>query len=342
MNELKALSDSARFYPVCLFYGAESFLVSDYSRRLVNNANNVFGMADFNFAELEGDKVDTEQLCDLIEAMPMFADQKCILLKDYPAGSLNDDDFEMFISCIENMPDTTVLVMTYSNTTIDARTKKWSKLLETVKNKGKIAVCDTPNREELAIWIERMAKMLDASIERSSAYYLIERIGSDMRKIRTEMPKIAAYAAGEILPSHIDAVAVKQLDAGVYDMVGDIASRRFTSAYSRLDELMQMGQEPQMILGAIAGAFADIYIAKLAKRYKVSPQDVMTDFDYKQNAQFRVRNAMRDESRYSDAYLCRCIRLTDDADRKLKSFSTDEKLVLEELIASIAAGRADG
>jgi len=277
----------------------------------------------------------------MIEAVPMFAERKCILLKDFPVSSLSDDELNMLISCIENMPQSTVLILTYANMQFDKGNKKNVRLLETVKAKGKIAVCDTPNKEELSMWIMRMAKMFDASIEQDNAFYLFERIGTDMRRLRSEMPKIASYAAGEILPAHIDAIAVKQPDAGVYDMVRSISRNNFKEAYSELDELFALGLEAEFILGSIAGAYADLYIAKLAKKSGKTVKDVVLDLGYKQNSDFRVKNAMRDEARYSDRFLTECIKLIDNADKKLKSFSTDPKLVLEELIAAIAAAGAE-
>ena len=334
MRELNDLASKAPFLPFTLFYGEESFLISFYARRLCDRANETFGMADFNFCELEGDKIAVDELADVMEAMPMFAAYKCVLLKDFDFGGLNKDDADFFLRCAGEMPESTVLVMTYSNLSVDPKNKKWEPLFDLVRKRGRVAECGIPSRDELSGWIAKAAEKDNATIERNTAYYLMDRVGTDMRRLRMEIAKLAACANGEILPEHIDAIAVKLLDAKVYDMVRALSARRFPEAYRGLSDIYEMGEEPEMILGAVAGAFADIYRAKLGVRAGKTAKEIAADFKVKD---FRVTNAMRDSSRFSEAYLCRCIEVVTLADNELKKSPPDKKIVLEKMIAQIAA-----
>ena len=337
MRELNTLVQSGAFVPFTLFYGDEPFLISFYARRLCDKANETFGMADFNFTELEGDKVTVESLADVMEAMPMFAPSKCVLLKDFDFAGLNKDDADFFLRCAEEMPDTTVLVLTYSNLSVDPKSKKWEPLFDLVRRRGRLCDCCTPSRDELCVWLMKAAEREGASLDRDNACYLLDRVGTDMRRLRMEMGKLSAYADGEILPEHIDAIAVKQLDAKVYDMVRALSSRRFQESYHILAEIVEMGEEPEGILGAVGGTFADIYRAKLGNRAGKSAKEIAADFKLKD---FRVTNALRDGNRYSEAYLTRCIEIVTETDNELKKSPPDKKIVLEKMIAQIAAAGA--
>ena len=336
MRELKAVADGESFSPIYLFYGQETFLASFYSRRLCDRANERFGMADFNFCEVEGDKIGLEALADMLEAMPMFAERKCLLLKDYDFAALNKEDSAFFLSCLETMPDTTVLVMSYPNLSFGEKEKKWLPLIETVKKRGIAAECSSPTQSELTAWLCKLAQRNNASVTDDTARYLIERVGNDMRRLKAEITKLSALADGEILREHIDAVAIGQLDAKVYDMVRALSQRKFAEAHRLLDALFESGEEPEMILGAIAGSFADIYRAKLGHAAGITPGDIALDFGLK-NKEFRIRNAMKEAGRFTDAYLYRCVEIITLADNELKRSAADRKLVFEKLIARIAA-----
>jgi len=336
IRELNALINGDKLSPITLFYGEEPFLISSYSRRLCDKANEIFGMADFNFREIEGDKVSLEELADTMESLPMFAEGKCVFLKDFDFGALNKDDAEFFLRCASEMTNT-VFVMSYSNLHFDEKSKKWEPLFVFVKEHGTLAHCVTPSREELAAWLIKKAVQCNATLERDTAYYLLDRVGTDMSRLRMETEKLAACADGEILPSHIDAVAVKQLDAKVYDMVRALSSRRFKEAYMLLADIFEMGEEPELILGAVAGSFADIYRSKLGARAGKTAREMAADFKIKD---FRVTNALRDANRFSEPYLVRCIEILTQTDNELKNSSTDKKTVLEKAVAQIAAAGA--
>lgn len=335
MQELKKISDSENFAPIYVFYGDETFLSAFYSKRLCDNVNLFYGMADFNFSEFEGDKVKLETLVDTIEAMPMFAEKKCVLVKDFPVDSLNTDDLSFITDCLKNSPDTTVLVFVYHNLLPQTSGTKWSAFFEAVKtNHGVVAVCDKPSNKEMILWLRKAAELNNATLSDQSAEYILERCGTDMRVLRNEITKLSSYADGEILPEHIDAIAVKNLDANVYDMVKCVTTRRFTQAFEILSDMLDMGIEGSVILGTLSGAFADIYRAKAGKDAGKTAKEIAADFGIKR--EFRVTNAMRDASRFTDEYIYKCIEAVAAADAELKSYVIDEKLVFEKLFATIA------
>lgn len=343
MQELKRISDSKSFAPIYVFYGEETFLSAFYSKRLCDNVNETYGMADFNFSEFEGDKVKLETLVDTIEAMPMFAERKCVLIKDFPVVSLNSDDISFITDCLKNSPESTVAVFAYHNILPQKSNDKWSAFFDAITSNGGILVeCSKPSHKDMILWLRKAADMNGAMITDESAEYMLERCGTDMRVLRNEITKISAFADGEILPEHIDKIAVKNLDANVYDMVKCVTTRRFTQAFTILSDMLDMGIEGSIILGTLSGAFADIYRAKLGMDAGKSAKDIASDFGIKK--EFRVTNAMRDAARFTDAYIYKCIEAVAAADAELKSYTVDEKLVFEKLFSVIAeAGvRKDG
>lgn len=95
-----------------------------------------------------------------------------------------------------------------------------------------------------------------------------------------------------------------------------------------------------MILGALSMSFADLYRAKCAIAAGKGEQEMTEDFRYPKNRGFAVRNAFRDVRGYSLEYLRRCMRLLYEADRKLKSSRTEERLILEQMLGKMMEAAA--
>ena len=149
-----------------------------------------------------------------------------------------------------------------------------------------------------------------------------------------ELAKVCAYEQGEITKAHIDAVATKTLDAKVYALSRALLQHDFDKAYAVLDTLVQMRVEPYYILGALNGAYIDLYRAKTAMTCSGSIQPVLSAYSYK-GREFALQNAARDASRLSVPQLRKSLETLLDADRKLKSTGESGTLVIEQLLVQL-------
>lgn len=88
------------------------------------------------------------------------------------------------------------------------------------------------------------------------------------------------------------------------------------------------------ILGALASGIIDIYRAKVASRQGKGVNEVLAAFDYK-GREFRVRNAFREVSRCSTAFLRSAIQLLTETDQQLKSARISDQVLMEELLTKL-------
>ena len=339
MRELKKLSDASEFSRMYMFYGEETFLAAFYSRRLRDKINEKYGMSDFNYMEFDGERLDTDEFFAAAESVPVFAEKKCVFVKDFDFGALGAQEGKAFVDFCRECPETTVLIFTYVNLHPSSADKKWKDFFCLLGDCGVIAECPAPSRGELSAWLRQAAALNGGQLDASAAEYIIDRVGTDMRRLRGEICKMAAHSNGVISREDVDAVGIKHLDAKVYDMVKCISAGKFSEAYELLDMMLEIGEEPSMILGAVSGTFADIYRAKLGADCGLSANRIAEDFGMK-GRDFRIRNAMRYAYGFSDAYIEKCVEAIADADAQLKASGTDGRIALEKMIAAIAAAGA--
>ena len=86
-TELKKQIKEKAFAPLYFLYGEEKYLISHYAAALVDKALGK-NYSDFNFQSFDGGKATVDEIADAVQALPMFAERKCVLVKDLTGTSI--------------------------------------------------------------------------------------------------------------------------------------------------------------------------------------------------------------------------------------------------------------
>jgi DNA polymerase-3 subunit delta len=81
MKALKAALESGRLDAVYLFHGTDDFLKEEKVRALVARATDP-STRDFNLEQLRGTECDAARLSGALEALPMLAERRVVVLRD--------------------------------------------------------------------------------------------------------------------------------------------------------------------------------------------------------------------------------------------------------------------
>lgn len=321
-----------RFY---VLYGEEKYLVKHYTTQMVQKILGK-GYSDFNFQVFPSGSSDVDAIADAVEALPMLADCKCVLVYDLNVEALSASGLKKLYELLEDLPETTVFIVSQSTLEMDVKkSAKWKKFLGAAQKAGCVAELskrDTATLEkQLVGWAEKRGNTLS----RADAGWMIQLCGEDLLVLSQEMEKLCAFAKGrEITRQDIDQVVTKNLETTVFVLSKALLSGRYDQAYRQLDVLFYQREEPVAILAVLSSAYVDLYRVKVALESGVSPSQLSQCFDYK-GKEFRLRNAERDGRRLSIGQLRQSLRLLLEADIRLKSSRVDNRVVLEELIAQL-------
>jgi DNA polymerase-3 subunit delta len=332
--ELKAQIKSGEYSNVYLIYGEESYLKEHYvevlKKKIVDGA-----FADFNFHRYEGKTTNINEILQDAEMMPMMADYSFILVHDYPLDK-SSADVDSLKEFFKDVPQTCILVFWYDSIEVDTKKNSKWKTIETAFAKAGSAVnLEKRTESDLVKLIISSAKKRGSAIDNVNARYLISVVGSDIKTIFNELEKICGYVGeGEITKKDIDTLAVKCLQARVYDLSKFILQGNSDGAYNVLNVLFAQKEEPISILAVISSCYIDMYRAKCAKAANENEMTLSDYFSYK-GREFLIRNAARDCRNISFESLRKAIDILSNTDELLKSTSIDKNLLLEETVAKL-------
>ena len=333
--------------PVYFLYGRETCLSAAFLSRILEKAVPK-GTESFNLQKFDGGELDMVSLQVAAEGMPLMAGRKAVLLMNPNIEKMKKDDFEALLSMVRDPNPTTVFIVYVSD--FELNPKKMSrvkKLGDAAAKTGVVADFAPRTQSELVKLLKGRTQKAGLSLETPAASYLIERCGSSLDILTAELDKLIAYrgegSGAEISRADVELVTRKSLEASVFDLSKHLLRRDATRAFSVLEDLFALREEPLAILGALNSAFLDLYRAKAALLASKTEQVVAALYpSVYRGREFRIRNAFRDAARLSIVTLRDCLAILSAADVQLKSTRCDAQAAAEQTVAALLAKIAGG
>ena len=328
----KSLSDN--LLPVYILFGEDSWLKKNYTDKIskkITEPDDVFNFARF------GADCELQEVYDAAMQLPFMTDKKCIILADYDFEHCSKTDFDRLCELLSDVPDTTVLLLTFDSVEIDSKkSAKFKKLVSSAEKSGGMAVkLDHRRIPELIKMLSDGAAKRGCKMDSSVAKYLIETAGDDINTLKNELTKLCSYTqSGVIDKQTVDSVSVKTVEASVYNLSKYIFECDITQALSVLDELFFMRVEPMIILHTISSVYVDMYRVYAAKKDNIKISDIASVFGYK-GREFVLERASTSLKKLDFNKLKLSLDTLIAADSSLKSFGADSKLVLEQLLVRL-------
>lgn len=319
-----------------LVYGDESYLASFYANSLASSITDTSGMS-FNYYYFDSETVTFDSVYEAAETLPVMSDRVCIFIKDFPFLKTNADEMKMYWEYFEKIPDTTTIIFLLANTQVDVKqNQKWKTVLDAFNKNGVIFCLSKRTDSQVADLLVRSAGKRNASISRETAEYFISIVGNEMTVLLNEFDKLCAFAGGkEISREMIDEISIKSVEASVFDLTSAINTGKNDRAFEILSELIKNKTEPTLIIGTLAFGYVDIYRAKIASQNRISNRDIAEAFGSYKGKTFRLDKASSFIRNLTTEQIKELISAISEADIQIKSFSKDNTIILEELLARL-------
>ncbi|MGN1422482.1 MAG: DNA polymerase III subunit delta [Oscillospiraceae bacterium] len=334
---LRADLKAGKLARVYFLWGEEDFLIRMYSKRIIEAAVPAEAQ-DMNFVKYS-DPPSSDELSDVVDNLPFFSERKCVLIEDLDPDALDAAENKAYLGIIENVPDTTVLIIAQAHLVIDPKKPKakMKKLMEAAAKAGCSCEMKFMSAAQISAMAEKRAARNGCALSREDGAYLAELCGRSLTAVSSEVDKLCAYKNGSaITRADIDALCPKPADASIYALADELIAGHTERAFSVLDDLFVRREEPIMILAALSGYFTDLYRAKIGAAARKSYTDTAAAFRYPPNRSFVMRKAYGTVQRLSESFLEQCIEILFRTNVSLNSSSADARTLIEEALTEIS------
>jgi DNA polymerase-3 subunit delta len=238
------------------------------------------------------------------------------------AADSGPDELQLLLDYLPDPPHTTSLVLVE-----DARVNLDA--LVAAIPRGRAAVRDYPRVVDVTRWVRDRARLIEVDLDEGAIRELAALGGGDLRRLDSELRKLADYAGGR----KVTRADVRELVVGreiaVWSLLDGLAERRVDKALHSLRALYSQGESPEALLGRdIAPHYRRLMVARelaLATREERARVDV---------ASLGLNPATlgrwtEQAAAFERHELERAIEVLLDLDRKLKTGETSSEAALE-------------
>ncbi len=246
MKSLNEDLKTGQFNNVYLLCGDEAYLKKQYKDKLRNAI--VSPDDNMNYAYYEGKGVNINEVIDLAETLPFFAQRRLIIMED--TGVFKNAAPEL-ADYIKDMPDSTYIV--FVETEIDKR----SKMYKAVQSKGRVVELGRQDESVLIRWIAGNVKREGKQISENTIRFFLEKVGTDMENIQKEMEKLFCFTMEKdhISAEDVEEICTTQISNRIFDMVDAVAEKEQKKALSFYYDLLALKEPPMRILFLLAKQF---------------------------------------------------------------------------------------
>lgn len=247
-QDLKAHS----FKRVYLLYGEEEYLKTSYKKRF---REAICGDDTMNYNYFEG-KFDLNELISQLDTMPFFGERRLVVVQD--SGFFKGSAPEELLTYLPNMPDTSCLVF------VEREADKRGKLYKLIGTLGYACNLKAQDAETLGKWAAQYLARADKKIRSSTMHLFLEKTGTSMENILSELEKLIAYTGERavIEDADVEAICSAQAESKVFDMITQVSLGNRARALQLYEDLLTLREPPMRILYLIGRNYNQILQAK--------------------------------------------------------------------------------
>ncbi len=322
---------TGNYKSVYLLYGPEGYLVRRYRDKLLKafcgNSDKKALEDDMNFNSFMGKDFTPEQVIDMAETLPFFADRRVILLEDTDLFVKNGDKLADYMGA---KAESAVFIFVESN--VD----KYSKLFKAVTAAGHGAEFRKQDEDTLKKWIVSLVKNENKQITVRAVESLIERTAGDMELLNQELEKLFCYTQDmdAIDLPEVEAVCTTVITNHIFAMIEAMANKRQMEALKLYYELLALREAPMGILRLISRQFSQLIVIKDLRNRGYDRRKIAEKTEIKP---FIVNKYMEQAGKFSTATLRKALEDCADYAQRITTGKITDRLAVELLLVKYSS-----
>lgn len=315
---------------VYLLYGDEAYLKFQFRDKLLKAM--VTDGDTMNFASFDGKGVDVRELISIADTLPFFADYRTVLITD--SGFFKSSNEELCDYLKNNLPDTTRVIF------VEKEVDKRNRLYKIVKDIGKAVEFAEQDEATLRKWIAGLAAKEEKVMNPNVISYFLEKTGTDMSNIKSELEKLFCYCLSkdEISKEDVDSIVTERISNHIFDMITAIALKQQKRALTLYYELLALKEPPMRILFLISKQFNSLLQVKDLRSKGYDKAGITKKMALHP---FVAEKYLQQASKFKQNFLKRALTECVETDEAVKTGKMTDRLGVELLIVKYSSEQSE-
>jgi DNA polymerase-3 subunit delta len=324
-SEFIKQAEEDRLLSVYLFLGEERFFQEDLFKRALRSLLTPEDQ-QFNLIRISAAALESETLLTNLETPPFFGPRRVIHLVELEKGSTSVE--EAILKGLGRLAEGVYLFIAAAK--LDGRKKLHQELQKRITTVD----CSQVTPAEIPAWVKQYGEELGLKLTREQGMTIAGRLGVDLRRIRTELEKMATFAgkAGTISDTALDDLLPMEPEPNIFGLMDAVVARNPRLGLPRLEELLDSGEPEIKILATLARQFRNVVAAHEARRQGLGAKALTGLLGIKP---YVATKSFSQAGRFTLEELRQAIHRLLEADFRIKSGQREPRLELELAVVEI-------
>lgn len=244
-------------------FGPNHFVIKAERQRLVKAFIAQHG--EHGVEKYDGETLAPNLLRQLLHAGSLFTPSRLIVLNQPAAQKAL---WDTLADELKDIPDSTDLIVV--EPAADKRTRTYRQLQQVAR----VVEAKEFDTAKLTTWVVDTLSSQGRAIDRQSAQYLVDRVGTDQSRLHNELKKLSLYE--NIDGTLIDTLVEASPQATVFELLDAVLGRQADKA-GRLVEQLKTAEDPYKTFGLISSQVHTLGLVVAGKEKGRSAQQIAQD-----------------------------------------------------------------
>jgi DNA polymerase III subunit delta len=251
-EEFNRSIEKGELAPLYLLCGDEPYLVERAVKKLLERAVDP-SFRDFNLNVFYGNECKGDEAFSAAQTLPMFADRRVVLIKK--GGDLSAGAQEILLSYLQDPSPSTSLVLQAEK--VDGRKKFFAEF----KKRGEVVEFKRPYENQLGPYVRDEVRAAGKKIDPAAAELLGYLVGNNLQELVSQIEKLCIYCGKkeQIGVDDVKAIVSDTKVESVFEFTDALGSKDLPKALRLLTILLQDGEAPLKVLGAVARHYRQLW-----------------------------------------------------------------------------------
>jgi DNA polymerase-3 subunit delta len=328
-----------RIRPLYFLHGPEEFMKREFVHELIH-AVLPDGDRTFNLDILYGDEFDAQSFDDRLQAFPLFASRRLVVLRNFDAISPSQRD--RVVERLSSLPDGLVVAVESDQERLETAAHK--RLGELAARSG-VAHAFAPLDE--AETLERVLGRFRREgyhVDPDALDLLIESVGTALIDLANEVEKIllAASDSKQVTREVVASVVGKYRTVSLFSLLDSVGASAPATLLPRVSSLLESGEEPVFVVSMMLRRVVSLLEVQhvIAERGRAVSSDRALADTIAATASPYFAGALRAQAaRVGRGTLEALLANLRWADLRLKTSSLDPRCIIEEALVAAHTGK---
>ena len=251
-EEFNRAVDKGELATLYLLYGEEPYLVERAVKKLLERAVDP-GFRDFNLNVFYGNECKGEEVFGAAQTLPMFAERRVVLVKK--GGELSAGAQEILLAYLQDPCPGTCLILQAEK--VDGRKKFFAEF----KKRGEAVEFKRPYENQLGPYVRDEVRAAGKKIDGAAAELLAYLVGNNLQELVSQIEKLCVYCGKKdcIDVADVKAIVSDTKAESVFEFTDALGAKDLSKALKMLTSLLQDGEVPLRILGAVSRHYRQLW-----------------------------------------------------------------------------------